>query len=67
MHGFKTLGLNPKHWNRTHLHEDTAAGLKQGISGARSHLGVSARVQSGNLVWGGNSQRVHSKQGVTPG
>ena len=30
-------------------------------------LGVSARVQSGNLVWGGKSQRVHSKQGVYPG
>lgn len=32
-----------------------------------THLGVSARVQSGNFVWGGNSHRVHSKQGVTPG
>ena len=31
------------------------------------HLGVSARVQRGNLVCGGKSQSVHSKQGVTPG
>lgn len=30
-------------------------------------LGVSARVHNGNLTWGGKSQMVHSKQGVTPG
>lgn len=30
-------------------------------------LGVSANVQSGNLVCGGKSQMVHWKQGVTPG
>jgi hypothetical protein len=35
--------------------------------GAAAHLGVSASVHSGNLVCGGNSQRVHSKQGVMPG
>ena len=32
-----------------------------------THRGVSASVHSGNLVCGGNSQSVHSKQGVTPG
>ena len=32
-----------------------------------ARLGVSASVQSGNLVCGGNSQSVQSKQGVTPG
>lgn len=31
------------------------------------HLGVSASVHKGNLVWGGNSHNVHSKHGVTPG
>ena len=31
------------------------------------YLGVSARVQRGNLVCGGNSQSVQSKQGVSPG
>jgi len=30
-------------------------------------LGVSASVHSGNLVCGGNSQSVQSKQGVSPG
>lgn len=30
-------------------------------------LGVSARVHKGNFTWGGNSQIVHSKHGVTPG
>lgn len=33
----------------------------------RAHRGVSASVHSGNLVWGGKSHSVHSKQGVTPG
>ena len=32
-----------------------------------ARLGVSARVQRGNLVCGGNSQSVQSKQGVSPG
>ena len=32
-----------------------------------AHRGVSASVHSGNLVCGGKSQSVHSKQGVTPG
>ena len=32
-----------------------------------AHLGVSASVHSGNLVCGGNSHSVHSKQGVMPG
>ena len=32
-----------------------------------AHRGVSASVQSGNLVWGGKSHSVHSKQGVWPG
>lgn len=31
------------------------------------YLGVSAKVQRGNLVCGGNSQSVQSKQGVSPG
>ena len=35
--------------------------------GTAPHLGVSARVQSGNLVCGGNSHSVQSKQGVMPG
>ena len=30
-------------------------------------LGVSARVHKGNFTWGGKSQMVHSKHGVTPG
>lgn len=32
-----------------------------------AYLGVSASVQSGNFVCGGNSHSVHSKQGVKPG
>lgn len=31
------------------------------------YLGVSAIVQRGNFTWGGNSHKVHSKQGVIPG
>ena len=30
-------------------------------------LGVSAKVHKGNFTWGGKSQMVHSKHGVTPG
>jgi len=37
------------------------------ISNLLTHLGVSASVHRGNLVWGGNSHNVHSKQGVKPG
>ncbi len=35
--------------------------------GVEADRGVSARVHSGNLVCGGNSQSVQSKQGVKPG
>lgn len=34
---------------------------------APTHRGVSASVHSGNLVCGGKSHSVHSKQGVSPG
>lgn len=46
------------------LHTDRQT---KGYRGVDVHLGVSARVQRGNLVCGGNSQSVQSKQGVSPG
>jgi len=41
--------------------------LRRDRGGGGADRGVSARVHSGNLVCGGNSQSVHSKQGVKPG